>query len=224
MSGLYFIFPTLVIIAASFLVVKAATIALMMTGMDPKRARFQALSAFTGTGFTTREAELVITHPQRRHIIMILMILGNAGLVAVIATLLASFVKTKVYGLPIHVLLMGAGIYLIYRLATHKKLIRRWDKWIEDKLVRTKYIEDKPVDELLQLTEGYGVAEARVIEKSALMGKTLQGLSLSAKDILVLSIGRQGQWIPTPKGKEVIQKEDSLIMYGKLENIKQLFQ
>jgi len=103
-------------------------------------------------------------------------------------------------------------------------LIRRWDKWIEDKLVRTKYIEDKPVDELLQLTEGYGVAEARVIEKSALMGKTLQGLSLSAKDILVLSIGRQGQWIPTPKGKEVIQKEDSLIMYGKLENIKQLFQ
>lgn len=223
MSGLYFIFPTLVIIGASFLVIKAATIALMMTGMDPKRARFQALSAFTGTGFTTREAELVITHPQRRRIIMILMILGNAGLVTVIATILASFVKTKVYNLPINVLLMGAGIYLIYRLATHKKLIRRWDKWVEDRLVRSKYIEDKPVDELLQLTEGYGVAEARVTEKSALMGKRLQELSLSAKDILVLSIGRQGQWIPTPKAQEVIQKEDSLIMYGKLENIKQLF-
>lgn len=223
MSGLYFILPTLVIIAASFLVVKAATIALMMTGIDEKRARFQALSAFTGTGFTTREAELVITHSQRRRIIMILMILGNAGLVTIIATLLGSFVKTKVYNLPIHVLLLGGGIYLIYRLATHKKLIRRWDKWIEDRLARTKVVEDKPVDALLQLTEGYGVAEARVGDESALMGKTLQELSLSAKEVLVLSIGRYGRWIPIPKAQEVIQKEDSLILYGKLDNIKQLF-
>lgn len=224
MGGLYLILPTLAIIAASFLVVKAGTIALMMTGMDQKRARFQALSAFTGTGFTTREAELVTTHPQRRRIIMILMILGNAGLVTIIATLLGSFVKSKVYELPIHILLIGGGIYLIYRLATYKKLIRRWDKWIEDRLVRTKVMEDKPVDELLHLTEGYAVAEARVREESAFMGKTLQELSLSAKDVLVLSIGRQGRWLPTPKGKDVIQKEDSLIMYGKLDNIKQLFQ
>jgi hypothetical protein len=224
MEGLYFIFPTLAVIAASFIVVKVATIALMMTGLDQKRARFQALSAFTGTGFTTREAELVINHPQRRRIVMILMILGNAGLVTVIATLLGSFVKTKAYELPIHALLIGGGIYLIYRLATYKRLIRRWDKWIEDRLARTKVMEDKPVDELVHVTEGYAVAEASVTEESALIGKTLQELALTSKDILILSIGREGRWIPTPKGKEAIRKEDSLIMYGKMDNIRQLFQ
>lgn len=42
-----------------------------MTGLDINIARFQALSAFTGTSFTTKEAEDVVDHPQRRRIIII---------------------------------------------------------------------------------------------------------------------------------------------------------
>lgn len=68
MGGIYFLLPTLLVIFFSSLIVRAAAIALMMTGMDEKRARFQALSAFSGTGFTTREAEFVINHPKRRRI------------------------------------------------------------------------------------------------------------------------------------------------------------
>lgn len=59
MTGIYFVLPTLLVVLTSFLIVRAAAIALMMTGMDEKRARFQALSAFTGTGFTTREQSLL---------------------------------------------------------------------------------------------------------------------------------------------------------------------
>ena len=50
---------------------------MMMTGMDRKRAVFQALSAFSGTGFTTKEAEFVVNHPVRRRVIIWLMILGK---------------------------------------------------------------------------------------------------------------------------------------------------
>jgi hypothetical protein len=56
MGGLYFLLPTLFIILVSFLMVRAAAIALMMTGMAEKGLRFQALSAFWGTGFATQEA------------------------------------------------------------------------------------------------------------------------------------------------------------------------
>lgn len=52
MRGLYFLVPTLLVIFVSFLIVRAAA-ALMMSGMDSKRALFQAISAFSGTGFTT---------------------------------------------------------------------------------------------------------------------------------------------------------------------------
>jgi Trk-type K+ transport system membrane component len=94
MGGIYFLLPTLLVIFFSFLIVRAGAIALMMTGMDEKRARFQALSAFSGTGFTTREAEFVVTHPKRRRIVSWLMILGNAGIVTVIVTGTSSLART----------------------------------------------------------------------------------------------------------------------------------
>ena len=81
MEGLYFLVPTLLIIFVSFLFVRAAAIALMMTGMDEKRARFQALSAFTGTGFTTREAESIMSNHLRRQIISLLMLLMHVFII-----------------------------------------------------------------------------------------------------------------------------------------------
>jgi Trk-type K+ transport system membrane component len=63
MSGLYLLLPTFLVILLSLLIVWAGGIALSMTRMEEKRARFQALSAFTRTGFTTREAELVVRNP-----------------------------------------------------------------------------------------------------------------------------------------------------------------
>ena len=59
MQGIYFLLPVLLTIFVSFLIVRAAAIALRMTGLEKKKAIFQSLSAFTGTGFTTREAENV---------------------------------------------------------------------------------------------------------------------------------------------------------------------
>ena len=91
MGGLAYLIPTLLVIAVSVVVVEIATVALRLTGLNRKQARFQALSAFTGTGFTTREAEDVTSDTRRRRIIMFLMVLGNAGLVSVITTLIVTF-------------------------------------------------------------------------------------------------------------------------------------
>lgn len=68
MSGLYFLFPTLLAILFSFLIVRAASVALMITGMEKKKARFQASSRFSGTGFMTKDTESVMDHPQRQKI------------------------------------------------------------------------------------------------------------------------------------------------------------
>src|SRR6056297_3154192 len=88
-----FVIPVIVIIVISAFIVKIASVALNLTGLSEKRAFFQALSAFTGTGFTTRDSEYVVNHDIRRKIIMVLMILGNAGLVSIISTLMLSFIK-----------------------------------------------------------------------------------------------------------------------------------
>ena len=53
------------------------SILLEITGMERSRARFQALSAISGTGFTTSHAEEVVNNPRRRQIVSYLIIIGN---------------------------------------------------------------------------------------------------------------------------------------------------
>ncbi|MCX6005379.1 MAG: potassium transporter TrkA, partial [Chloroflexi bacterium] len=42
------------------------SVALEATGMQRSRAHFQALSALSGTGFTTKDSEAVVNHSVRR--------------------------------------------------------------------------------------------------------------------------------------------------------------
>ena len=190
MRGLYFLFPMLLTIFISFLFVRAAAIALMLTGLDRHRAIFQALSAFTGTGFTTREAERVINHPVRRSIISWLMILGNAGLVAVIITATSSLMTSKGQNLPFMAAGIIVGLAVIYKLATSRGFILSWERIVEDKLVKHRAFEEEGAEDLLHFMEGYGLVRMIVTADSHLEGKTVVDLRKAAGKITVLGIER----------------------------------
>ncbi len=223
MAGLYFIFPTLLVVMVSFLIVRAAAIALMMTGMDQKRAKFQALSAFSGTGFTTKEAESVVNHPKRRRIIGVLMITGNAGIVTLIVTTTSSIVTSHGYHIGINILVLLAGIYVIYRIATHKGFIRRWESFVEDKLVKSPTFEEESTEDLLHLIEGYGLVRTIVREDSFLVGRSLAAHKLSERGLLVLGIERGKNWIPIPKAMEKLKEGDKMVVYGRLDVLREVF-
>ena len=224
MGGIYFLLPTLLVVFFSFLIVRAAAIALMMTGMDEKRARFQALSAFSGTGFTTREAEFMVNHPKRRRIVSWLMILGNAGIVTVIVTGTSSLASSKGFQVPINVVILAAGVFVIYKIATHKGFIRRWESYVEEKLTKSRpLLEEEATEDLLHLIEGFGLVRAMIREDSALAGTSLSQSELSGKGILVLGIERGKKWIPIPKAEEIVGEGDKLVVYGYLDALKALF-
>ena len=197
MQGVYFLVPTLLAVLISFLFVRGAGIALMMTGLEKKKARFQALSAFSGTGFTTKEAELVVNHPVRRRIIIWLMIMGNAGIVVVIVTAASSLVTSRGFLLPINFLILLIGIYLIYKLATRRGFLKRWEGFIEKKLVRSSVFEEATTEDLLHFQKGFGLVKKIISEKSMLKDCTLLECGLSKKGLLVLGIER-GNAFPAP--------------------------
>ncbi len=85
----------ILVLLLSLIVVRIAAEALILTGMSREAARFQARSAWTGTGFTTAEAEQVVSHPVRRQIVSTLMFLRSAGLVTAASTLMLSFVSVE---------------------------------------------------------------------------------------------------------------------------------
>ncbi len=84
----------LIILTASVFITRLGAIALRMTGMPERVARFQCLTALSGTGFTTSESEMIINYPTRRRIIALLIIAGNVGLLSLSATLIVSLLNT----------------------------------------------------------------------------------------------------------------------------------
>ena len=49
----------IIVLIVSFVIVRIGAIAFQITGLEWSLAKFQALSCFTATGFTTKEAELI---------------------------------------------------------------------------------------------------------------------------------------------------------------------
>ncbi|MFC1860371.1 TrkA C-terminal domain-containing protein [Chloroflexota bacterium] len=223
MTGLYLLLPTLFVILVSFLVVRAGAIALMMTGVDQKRASFQALSAFTRTGFTTREAELVMNNPQRRRIVTWLIILGNAGLVAVIVSATSSVVTSEGYQVPITMLFIIAGLYLLYKLASWRGFIRRWEGFIERRFIKSHMLEEVATEDLLHLIEGYGLVRAIITENSPFVGSAVSDVRFLDKDIVILGIERGKEWIPHPRVNVTIDKSDKIVVYGHVNVLREIF-
>ena len=91
---MFAVFGTLIVFTISLVVIRVATVGLTMTGVSKDLAQFQALSAFTGAGFTTKESEDIVNHPLRRRITMHLMLLGHVGVVVAIPSVVLSFLNT----------------------------------------------------------------------------------------------------------------------------------
>jgi hypothetical protein len=151
------------------------------------------------------------------------MILGNAGVVTVIITATSSLVTSEGFQVPLNALILLVGIYIIYRLATHKRFIRRWESYVEKKLVNYPDFEEGATEDLLHLIEGYGLVRAIIKDSSPLVESSLSESRLSEKGLLVLGIERGKNWIPIPKAKEVIKVGDRLVVYGPLGVLKSLF-
>lgn len=222
MSNLIFAVPVILVIAISVLIVKIATVALRMTGLDEKKAYFQALSAFTGTGFTTKDSELVFEEDIRRKIIIILMVLGNAGLISVITTLVISFGRGNMLPVVVNAGIVLLLIFILFKALTHKGVTKFLNDKIESRLEKRAPFQKRPVEEVLRIAKDYGIAEVSIGEQCQDLNKTLSASSLRENDILVLAIERKSGVVPAPKASDQITLGDTLICYGRLSNIEKI--
>lgn len=260
------IISLLLILTLSLLITRVATEALVHTGVSRDLARFQARSAFCGVGYTTAEAENMVAHPVRRRIIMILMLLGNVGIVTVMASLMGSFVKFQT-GTPERVvinrgaseggvapaaddagrqpdslplsfslvtepnvwvhrlLVLALGLLVLWMVALSKTVDRQLSRLIGWALRRFTHLDAYDYLGLLQFSEGYTVREIRVQESDWVRGKSLMEIRLADEGIQVLGIRRaDGQYVGTPTGSTHVRAGDTLVVYGRAENLTDLDQ
>lgn len=207
------------------LVVKIGTVALRMTGLDEATASFQALSAYTGTGFTTSESEAIVEHPRRRRIIRVLMVLGNAGLASVVATLILSFSYLEAWQQASGAIaLLGVALLILWRFAIGRSINRFLDRVIAGRLGGVGYLGMTELTELLSLARGFGVASVEIADHNPVAGRTLRELAWTQQGVLVLAIERSRALLATPAADTTIQAGDRLICYGKVASMREVAQ
>lgn len=182
----------LIVIALSMLVIRIGSIALVMTGLSEEVAKFQSLSAFSGTGFTTTESESILNVPIRRRIITMLIRLGSVGVVTSISTLLLSFLGAG-QATSERILVLAVGVACLWFLSRNKAFNRILTPIIEKLLSRYTSLDLRDYVSLLHLREDYRIAEIDIREYSWLANQTLQDLDLVEEGVLVLGVKRTGE-------------------------------
>lgn len=214
----------LVTLALSVLVTRIGAVALTLTGMSREVARFQARSAYSGCGFTTREAEQALAHPVRRQIVMTLMLLGHLGVATVAGAVVVSAMATKSEQNWFQLVgILTVGLIVLLVLGYSHWVEKQLNRVIQWALTKWTKLDTRDYVSLLQLTTDYAVTELNVGPNDWLASKTLIDLKLPAEGVLVLGIQRrEGKYIGAPHAETEIHAFDSVVLYGPIERIKEL--
>jgi hypothetical protein len=214
----------LTVLGLSLVITHIATVALVLTGLSRDSARFQARSAFTGTGFTTGEAEKVVNHPVRRRIIMLLMIGRSAGLVSILISLILSFgINEAESERIIRLLYLIAGVILLWLTARNRIVEHALTRIIEWALHKWTHLDTRDYFELLKLSGGYSVRELHVEEGDWLAGRELRDCRLTEEGVTVLGVYRRDRsYVGAPGAQTPVDVGDTVLLYGQESLLEEL--
>jgi len=206
-----------ILMMVSLVVVRVASVALRLTGLPNEVARFQSLSALTGTGFTTHEAEMIVNYPIRRKILSGLMVFGNLGIVSVSGTFIIAFVGIEQDQASIVLqsgMIVAAIIFTLF-IATNQTIDRALCGFIGWLLNKMTSLGQRHYDLKLQIDEDVFVAEHLVGND---LINSLKALPIIGEELMLLG-ARTGKWRAFSNAQDVdnLERGTLLICYGARE-------
>jgi hypothetical protein len=212
----------------TLIVTRLATGVLVATGLPAGIARFQARSAYSGSGFTTTEAENVVNHPVRRRVVYSLMLIGSLGTPTLVVTVVLGFVAPGPGDTFERLLSLLAALVLVLLLLSSPPVTR----WLEDlghryagsRLMRALAAES---EELLDLGDDFVVSSipfSRTPGRESV--RSLRSLREHVTDVEVLGVrqhedGRVAYVGQGPTDLE-LTAGDSLVVHGRREAVRRL--
>jgi len=213
------ILALVIIILISFLVVRAGTNALLLSGLSYEAARFQAISAFFGVGFTTSEAEMVMQNDMRRKIIRYLIVSGNIGLTSALATLIMTLSKeSPTDGMSGKFFMIGVSTLVILSLGLFfnvKFITTPLDAIMRKVLMSSGVVRVQDYETLLKVEHGYCVSEFIIEKGHPWAGKALFESRPSDDEVVILNIlDSEGEFTGAPNKSHVVRVGDEVMVYG----------
>ena len=202
------------------------TVLFRFTGLPDEKARFQVLSLLTGTGFTTRESEMILTNRRRRRLGRATILFGYVFNLTIITAFINVFVSLRLTEaehelLPVVIPLGALAIIFICMRIPKVRL------WTDARLERL-------ADRFFGLGEGNTVMALDYIGENAiakvrlrtvpdeLRGDNLSGLHLRAHGVNVLLI-EHGEQPELALGTSTLADGDRLTAFGEYATIRRTF-
>ena len=196
-----------------------------LTGLPAEKARFQVISLLTGTGFTTRESEMILSSRRRRRLARVTMLFGYVFNITIVSAFINVFISMKVvrFGPQLFGFLIPLGtVALIFVFMRVPKV----HAWFDNLLRRLadKIFDRKETFNAVMLIDNIGsesIAQVTIRHiPEEYRGLSLADTKLRAETgILVMLVERQGGK-PVPAGAgTVFETGDKLTVFGDYKTI-----
>ena len=199
-----------------------------ITGLTKVKARFQAISLLTNSGYTTSESEIVTTNHLRRNIAIASMMTGYIFSVVIVSLVLnlINAVSINTSKISYSYIFIAFGVFVFVILLFKIPFIRRpFEKLIE--LFGKSLLGKHKKTNIITLLDSYG--------REAIAQVTLNYVPSIMKDKQLSDINIRDEYdlnilmIKTSDGTEnitkmtILKENDIVIVFGPLQNIKKLF-
>ncbi|WP_416729322.1 TrkA C-terminal domain-containing protein [Fictibacillus sp. JL2B1089] len=211
---------TLLYFAIIGIVIEINVLLFTLTGLKKEIARFQVISMFTATGFTTGESELILEHPVRRRLSTFLILFGVFSL-AVIISSISNILSDEFRSIELGIIILALiSLYLILSIPKLKKYMK---KTFESHMEKSYNLADLPLRDVMYFEEDDVIVELPIHKDSKIMGKKLKDVIQVDDDLLVLFIKRGDVTVRKDSYTTEIQEGDMLFLYGHQSSLQERF-
>lgn len=208
-----------ILILMYWIISEVFTVIFRLIGLPEEKARFQVISMLTGSGYTTRESEMVISTRSRRRLAKVTMLFGFVFNVTIVSAFVNIFVSMKMthFGNTILSLLIPtAAVAAVFLLVRYHR-VRLWlDRKIE--AIADRYRSGAGVNGVTVIDQIGGQTIARVTLHS--VPEEYQNKQLAKMDIkrvhgiLVLMVEHEDGEAEEATARTEFRQNDRLTVFG----------
>lgn len=218
-----------VIILLYWVITELVTMLFRLTGLPDERARFQVISLLTGTGYTTKESEIILSTRQRRRLARITMLFGYVFNITILSAFINVFFSLKAGQFEnffVGILIPLAAVAVIFSFMRVPK-IRAWGDKLLQRTADRYFMRLETFNAVLLLDYIGSESIARVTLMhipEEYRGKTLAETRLRAETgILVMLVERSGGKNEAARADTVFEVGDKLTVFGDYRTICRTF-
>ena len=208
------------IILLYWVITELFTFFFRLTGLPADKARFQVISLLTGTGFTTRESEMILSSRRRRRLARVTMLFGYVFNITIVSAFINVFISMKVVqvGPQLFGFLIPLGTAALIFVFMRVPKIHAWGDSLLRRLADRVFDRQETFNAVLLIdnigSESIAQVTVRHIPEEY-RGRSLAETGLRAETgILVMLVERRGGKPEPAKAETVFEPGDKLTVFG----------